>query len=290
MKANLLDIIRGHCKPLQPVPTGLKSAEVDIAPFRVVVFDVYGTLLISGTGDISLADDGDRSAILCETMQDNGFAINGTPPLAEILHRCIRVAQEKIRKAGVEWPEVEIREVWDAFLQHCVNAGLVETPQAPVDREVLAVDYECRVNPVWPMPGMTEVLDSIRASGKLLGIVSNAQFFTPMLFEALTGKLPSQLGFCESRCEWSYKVREGKPSTGLYSRLAGRLWENDQIRPGEVLYIGNDIRNDIWPAAQIGFRTTLFAGDQRSLRRRENDPDCRNVHPDFIISDLRQLR
>jgi putative hydrolase of the HAD superfamily len=61
------------------------------------------------------------------------------------------------------------------------------------------------------------------------------------------------------------------------------------IPAASVLYVGNDMRNDIVPAASVGFNTALFAGDQRSLRLRESDADCRNVTPDVIVTDLRQL-
>jgi len=48
----------------------------------------------------------------------------------------------------------------------------------------LAVEYECRVNPVWPMPAALETIETLRARGFRLGIVSNAQFYTPLIIEA----------------------------------------------------------------------------------------------------------
>ena len=41
------------------------------------------------------------------------------------------------------------------------------------------------------------------------------------------------------------------------------------------------------PAAAQGFRTALFAGDARSLRKREDDG--LTVRPDLILTDLDQL-
>ena len=61
------------------------------------------------------------------------------------------------------------------------------------------------------------------------------------------------------------------------------------IAPDETVYVGNDMLNDIGPAHKVGFRTALFAGDARSLRRRENDPVCAGVKPDFIVSHLQQV-
>ena len=48
----------------------------------------------------------------------------------------------------------------------------------------------------------------------------------------------------------------------------GALGKNG-VAPGEVLYVGNDMLNDVYAAGQVGFRTALFAGDQRSLRMRQ---------------------
>jgi putative hydrolase of the HAD superfamily len=47
--------------------------------------------------------------------------------------------------------------------------------------------------------------------------------------------------------------------------------------------------NDIFPAKITGFQTALFAGDKRSLRRRTDDPRCRNLKPDLVVTDLGQL-
>jgi putative hydrolase of the HAD superfamily len=47
--------------------------------------------------------------------------------------------------------------------------------------------------------------------------------------------------------------------------------------------------NDIYPARKAGFKTALFAGDQRSLRMRSDDPRCRDLTPDLVVTDLGQL-
>jgi putative hydrolase of the HAD superfamily len=68
-----------------------------------------------------------------------------------------------------------------------------------------------------------------------------------------------------------------------------RLHQQYGILPEDTLYVGNDMLNDIWPAAQCGLKTSLFAGDQRSLRLRETDPRCSDLEPDVIITKLSQL-
>jgi putative hydrolase of the HAD superfamily len=62
-----------------------------------------------------------------------------------------------------------------------------------------------------------------------------------------------------------------------------------RVSPEEVLYVGNDMRNDIMPATKVGFQGVLFAGDSRSLRLRQKDASCANLIPKATITELNQI-
>jgi putative hydrolase of the HAD superfamily len=109
------------------------------------------------------------------------------------------------------------------------------------------------------------------------------------MFPAFLGKVHSELGFDPDLCAWSFQLLEAKPSVNLFRGIVERLQHQNGILPEETLYVGNDKLNDIWPAIQLGLKTALFAGDQRSLRLRENDPRCSDLEPDLIITKLSQL-
>lgn len=258
---------------------------------RAVVFDVYGTLFSSGVGDISLAAEQDRDAALRATLTDNGIRISDTGGELRLDERFLDVVkahQSDRRAEGLQFPEVDIRSVWRDFLAELSAEGRLEPPEKPgLDR--LAVDFETRVNPVQPMPGVAGVLAGLRARELTLGIISNAQFFTPLLFEAFLDRSPASLGFCPTCSVWSYAILEAKPSRAIYEQAAAALKAHHRLKPAEVLYVGNDVRNDIRPAQAVGFRTALFAGDRLSLRRRTDDPDCRKVTADAELTELRQL-
>jgi putative hydrolase of the HAD superfamily len=290
MNARHSSLIRSLSAPLEPVPTGQKALLPALSGVRAVVFDIYGTLIISGVGDISLAGSTDRGDALQACLKHFGIVpAEKAVVLSERFQDCILKAQDHQRARGVEFPEVEIREVWRNFLNSLNSpAGLSENHLEEGKIEDLAIRFECRVNPVWPMPGMEGVIAQLQKAGKTLGIVSNAQFFTPLLFPAFTGKTLNELGFREESCLYSFALREGKPSTRLYEKLINSF-EPLRIEPAEMLFIGNDLRNDIAPAQRCGLRTALFAGDRRSLRWRPDDPFCQGVQPDAILNDLRQL-
>ena len=68
-----------------------------------------------------------------------------------------------------------------------------------------------------------------------------------------------------------------------------RLDRKAGLRPDQALYLGNDMLNDVWTAGQAGLLPVLFAGDQRSLRLREDDPRCRDLRPARVLTALDQL-
>jgi len=139
------------------------------------------------------------------------------------------------------------------------------------------------------MPGIHRTLCNLRKLGLVLAIVSNAQFYTPQILKTFKRQEDSLEHYFDPRyCVWSYKEREAKPSVRLFKKLASKLREK-QITPKEILYVGNDILNDILPAKKAGFRTALFAGDKRSLRLREDNLLCKGVSPDLVLTFLDQL-
>jgi len=269
-------LIRSLCTPLEPQPT---DAVADIAPLtgiRAVLFDVYGTLVISASGDIGLAGKQDTAGAFAAALDAAGVqAPAGTGPAS--LVQAIRAFHAERKAAGVQFPEVDILQIWRQVLH------------TRKDPRHLAVEYECRVNPVWPMPGLADLLNNLRSRGLVLGIVSNAQFYTPLMLEAFLGASLADLGLDAECCAWSYRLLEAKPSIRIYEEALAGLDRVHGIESGKVLYVGNDMRNDIWPASVVGCRTALFAGDARSFRLREDDPLCTSVIPDRIVTDLRQI-
>ncbi|MDF1813135.1 MAG: HAD family hydrolase [Verrucomicrobiales bacterium] len=273
-----VEYIRSHSGELIPAETGESPVLTKFSDIKAIVFDIYGTLLISTAGDISLA--GGETAP--EKAMQKALEVTGIPAdPAEFLARYYTLIEAGNCARDIPFPEVEIREIWQALL--------IEFGHDPAKACDLCIAYECEVNPVWPMPGLSDCLDPIRSSGRILGIISNAQFYTPLLFPALQNQTLEQLGFDPCAMVFSYQIREGKPSRKLYSLLAKNLKNRYDISPNEILYIGNDRLKDIWPAQQEGLKTVLFAGDARSLRWRKDDARLATVQPDAVVTHLNQI-
>jgi putative hydrolase of the HAD superfamily len=247
-------------------------------------------MFISGSGEVGTVAVENRSRAVAESLQALGVPYRRDGETAvRVLEETVAAHHQRLRETGIEYPEVDIVEVWREVLYQLAQRG--EVPQqgvAELDYGQLAVHYEVRVNPVWPMPGLGECLDQLRQTGLLMGIVSNAQFFTPELFPALLGHSPEEVGIDPHLQYYSYRYHHAKPGGFLFGRaerdLAGRGIARDR-----VLFIGNDMLNDIQTAARVGFRTALFAGDARSLRLRTDDPRTVGVEPDLVLTELGQL-
>ncbi len=280
MSDEAVSIIRTLAHPADPIPTGETPRLTPLPEVTVIIWDVYGTLFISASGDVGLTAMGDRGAAMAKSLQAEGIDYPHAEKLPGEMDALIQASHGKAKRQGIDHPEVEIQEIWNSLL---ASAGLPHE-ESLIAR--LALRYENEVNPVWPMPGARDTLDRLQNGGYPMGIISNAQFYTPPLFPALLDASLSSLGFDPDLCIWSFEEREVKPTIRLFESLRERLVSRGK-QAHEILYIGNDLRNDIDTACRAGFRTALFAGDRRSLRWRIEDG--LTVVPDLVLTELPQL-
>ena len=288
------EIIARHLHPLEPRPTDAEPRLETLGGIRAVMFDIYGTLLISGSGDVGTAAAVNKADALSEALAAVGIGYRGEADTAiEDLVGMIGIHHERLKATGIEYPEVRIGEVWsDVAAGWLARKAIAKRPDE-VQISKLAIEYEMRVNPVWPMPGVKQTLSELRRKGKVLGVISNAQSFTPRLFAAAGGELDEigsleALGIDHDLQVFSFEMRFAKPGVRMYEEAAASLDERG-IHREQTLYVGNDMLNDIVPAAATGFRTALFAGDRRSLRLRDDDDRVGSTTPDLVVTELSQL-
>jgi putative hydrolase of the HAD superfamily len=141
---------------------------------------------------------------------------------------------------------------------------------------------------VWPSKGSIEFIRKLQDRNVHAGIISTAQFYTPIIMEALYQNSLETLGFKERICIWSYEHRHRKPSAVMF-KLCEEGLRTFGIKPSDALYVGNDMFNDIVPAQKAGFKTALFAGDVRSLRLHGDVEECTKMKPLVVFNDFKQL-
>lgn len=290
-------IIRNKSRPLIPLPTNVVPKRIYKGDFSAVLFDIYGTLFISGSGDIGTIAKENPAAVFSRIFEQCGINPCGEQTSRQmgeeahtLFYRIIEKEHKDGRSQGVDYPEVDIIEVWEQLLLLLHEGGHICGLKKLHDISfVCAIEYETAVNPVWPMPHALEIIQSLNNRGIHLGLISNAQIFTPLLFNVFFGDSSEGLGFNPSLCFFSFKDRTAKPSLKLFQSAQRELTNRWGIDPSKVLYVGNDMLNDIYPASRIGFKTALFAGDQRSLRLRPDDERCKTLQPDIIVTNLKQI-
>jgi putative hydrolase of the HAD superfamily len=279
------EIISRNRQFLEPIPTDMKPILQTLPDVKAVLFDIYGTLLISAAGDIQYDDIGESADVIRKSLQKAGVSttMSSQDLKATYLHLLAK-HQNVRRRQGIDYPEVDIRAVWRDFIK---DLSGVEPSQE--DAERIATWFEVLSNPTDLMPGAKVILKDLSESFRL-GLISNAQFYTRHILELYLQETLEQMGISSSLTALSYEFLEGKPGMLMFSSCASYLLNQEGLQPDEVLYVGNDCLKDVYPAKSVGFRTALFAGDARSLRLREDDRRCHSLSPDLVITELSQLR
>jgi len=262
---------------------------------QCVLFDVYGTMFTSASGDVGTAQETSNADRFVEALTRGGFLLRDPGTGESVRMEYFAEIQRRHavdRSRGIDFPEVDVADLWQMLILKLLDERAI-SPQANAQNEGAALRvaawYEVLSNPVAPMAGVEQTIAALRSAGWLLGIVSNAQFYTPLLFPALLGATHIELGFRQDLCVWSYQAGRAKPSTALFTPLLQHLERTHGVPPESVVYVGNDMLNDVWTANKAGCKTALFAGDTRSLRLRKNDPRCADLRADVVILELLDL-
>ena len=271
-------------EPLTQRPTSVEPQLRRLPDVRAIIFDVYGTLLISGSGDVGSVDSTPHDESLRQAVDAVGLPPAATDRLeVSDLHAQINQMNEQRRSDVCPKPEVDIIAAWKRTL----SEKRIECPMETIVR--LACQYEARANPTWPMPEARDLFQALTAKSSPLGIVSNAQIFTiPLVLDLLEANDLGDAGFDLDLCVFSNRYRQAKPGPRLFDVLRDGL-KRRGILPHQAIYVGNDMLNDVWAASQAGLKTAWFAGDARSCRDRADDPRCRSLQPDVVLTTLMQL-
>ncbi|HIE10965.1 MAG TPA: HAD family hydrolase [Kiritimatiellae bacterium] len=284
----LVDLARRLLRPLDPLPAGVRARYGKLEGVRCILFDIYGTLLVSAAGDVGTAMGSFREDAAAEALFAAGLEIRDGQAASQVVARLPEMIRRSHAASRQDFPEVDIRRIWAELLRDLLDRRLVS---GTVDMHAVqraAVVFECLTNPVWPMPGAAGILQRLRDRGFLLGLVSNAQFYTPLVMEAAFGSDLAGLGLRLDLCAFSYACGVAKPSLRIFDPVLRALQDFYRLSPGHCACVGNDMLNDMQPASRLGMRTVLFAGDGRSLRLREHDPRCRGLRTDAVITSLEQ--
>ena len=270
-------------QPLTVVPVQIEARPP--RNYEAVIFDIYGTLLTSR----ATTADAQASAIadICvDVFPDH------TPPA---LHHChvirngfyqqLKHSLATLQARGQKPTEVDFRNVWAQVLQKELSLGETKHLQQV---ELFAFLYAITTHRVWPQPDLLPTIKGLADKQIPLGVISNAQFYTPIIVSYF---LDCELSFNTATIPWfeqrltfySFQHGYAKPDDYFFVEAKEQLAEMN-LDPAKTLYVGNDYRNDIDSANRNGLCSVLYAGDQSACRM--NHP---TAEPDFIVTNLTQL-
>lgn len=261
-----------ECKHLIPRP-------------KVVLWDVHNTLIVAPRGDLHSLIQREKELRTAFELTVANFGLRmDAAKLHDLVLRCIQAEQETLAANGIRHPEIRIDEVWYRILEKIA-------PHQPATlnyaREV-ALFFERKANPKTLMPGAFDTLTGLKQRGLRQGIVSNAQFYTPIeLGDLLRDESDCSICSYESIFElrlvfFSYILGVSKPDLAGFQRAVDTV-AADGIAPAECLMVGDSLEHDILPARERGMQTVWFAHTTEL-------PDTSLVSPSpVVIHDLRQL-
>ena len=293
LKSGLIKRIRELTEPLTPITVDHGTRLKKLPGIKCIAFDFYGTMFISGVGDIGIDEDQKEESeeIFRESLSQAGFTVknlsSGSAGL-QILQNKLEKHVNKAKEEGITYPEPEIREVWEDTLAELTDKSLITGAVNESTVARFAIEFEFRINSIWPVPNLADILEKLKKRGLKLGIISNSQFYTPLAFEAIIGKSPETFGFNKDLLVWSFECGCKKPGKKFYGEFISRIHKQG-MDPTEILYVGNDINKDIIPAKKLGMYTALFVGDSRSIRHEESEIENLSFAPDLVINDLSQI-
>lgn len=281
-----------------PIPTAMVPDYQSDPSIKAVIFDIYGTLLISGSGDIeesSVTPENVNTALEFGGMKLMDHYSNRQQILQNMLNSFKQEVfrhHDTARSADNPYPEIDILKIWNKIISDQHEINVLQT-NGNGCLECFTFVFEVLSNPIYPMPGMSELVLELKKTGIPLGIISNAQFYTPVIMNFFLHHILTDSEtippFDPDLTVFSYKLMRAKPDMQLFNKVKTAIREKYELQPSQVLFVGNDMFRDVYPAIQAGFKTALFAGDERSLRLRTDKKEVNKLYPDYIITDLLQI-
>jgi len=210
---------------------------------RAAIFDVYSTLLEV------------RPPTEAATRWKRLFeeALGKLPPLSRTefslaTSREVARRHAEARARGIRWPEVLWPEVVLAVIPDL--ARLSQRKREDFFFQLMAVGRTLRL-----AEGAAECLRWLHREGVVLGIASNSQAYTLKELAAALEDEALNLSIFDSTIRfWSFENGFSKPDPHVFHILMTRL-KLQGIQPGETLFVGDRLDNDIEPARVHGFQT-----------------------------------
>jgi FMN phosphatase YigB (HAD superfamily) len=272
-------------------------------PVKAVLWNVYGTLLSIGGGELLFEHPNDfvMSVALDKTIAEFKMwsSMSRKPGAPSEYMRSIYaqlLLEQRTGPPNERFPEVASEKVWDAVIKRLLqkdykfDAGFYGSLNE-FSRKV-AYFFHASLQGTSCYPDAAFALRNVREAGLKQAVLGDGQCFTMLQLQrglkAQDGSIRVEDLLDDAVNTLSFDVRGRKPSERLFRHALAKLAEQG-ITPSEVLHVGSRVGNDLVPARRLGMRTALFAGDRASLQATAEQVRDPGSKPDVLLTELSQI-
>lgn len=185
-------------------------------------------------------------------------------------------SDEFLKTFHLAWQEADrsLREIrFDEWVGSFLGRYNITSPDG-LGRFFLNDYYKPIADQVTLIDHAPEVLAKLKSGGLKLGVISNSTFPSDYhIAELEMHGLNKYFDFTVFSCDFGFR----KPHTGLFRLALERL----SLEPGETLYIGDRLREDVAGAKAAGLKAVLKFKSGRDYSYQ--------IQPDAVIHHLREL-
>ena len=277
---------------------------VRMPQIRAVLWNVYGTLLAIGGGELLFEHPTPfvMNNALDKTIQEFKMWASmsrkpGQPSdyMGQIYRQLL--ADQRVGPGGGErHPEVAAERLWEAILKRLLqkdykfDAGFFGSLNE-YSRKV-AYFFHASLQGTACYPGAADALRHVASAGLTQGLLGDGQCFTAVQLQRGLAAQDADLRLDDvidpGLRVLSFEVRGRKPSERLFRQALTALNEKG-IGPAETLHVGCRLTAGLVPARRLGMRTALFAGDRASLQATPEQMKDPAVRPDVLLTEPAQI-
>jgi FMN phosphatase YigB (HAD superfamily) len=293
--------------PQAPAPKPVK-AKPSIAPLpgvKVVMWDVYGTLLRTTDGGFTLFPNPEvrlqvalEKTILEFNMWNSMYRKPGPPwqsMMPQYRDYVERVAMVPTKLKG-DFTDVNLVSIWKAVIDRLFDKdykydhGVYGTEEQLSEK--IAYFFHCNLQATEARAGAARAMTDLAEVGVMQGILADGQSFTYVqLVQALTKQglvMPIREIIRTEATLFSYQMAIRKPSQSLFLRAVEQL-EALGVAPEQTLHVSCRLPTDLAPAKAVGMKTALLVSEKTGLEAPAEmikDPQTR---PDRLLTDITQI-
>ncbi|HVJ67813.1 MAG TPA: HAD family hydrolase [Caulifigura sp.] len=292
-------------KPPTPVPIDADPYTKPIPEIRAVSWCVYGTLLHIHDGQLMhLHPQVLRMQVALQKTIDefhmwNSMSRKPGQPWEYMLQQYSKLIEEA-RLAGTkrkgDTPEIDSSKVWLKLVERLIKNEYTydESTYGDVDSLAVKVAYffHAMLQGISATESAPTALQRIAQGGLKQGLIDDGQAFTFAQLQHCLQKIDPNMALGgvinADLVAMSYRFGIRKPSPSLYA-VAAEQYRNAGIEPSHVLYVSHRLHDDLAIAKKFGFRTALYAGDEKVCDVDGNDLRNPEIKPDRLLTDLNQV-